>query len=75
MWVGDPGLLGKGCRDADGKHSCMPLARLSSPSDGHNRVREREKASKGLDPRETYLHGKELKLHLWVNGSQLLASH
>ena len=75
MWVGDPGLLGKGYREADGKHSRMPLARLSSASDGHNGVREREKASKGLDPRGTYLHDKELKLHPWVNGSQLLATH
>ena len=71
------GLLGKGYRDADGKCSCVPLARLSSRSDGCTvvREREREKISKGLNPRGTSLHDKALKLHLWVTGSQLLSTH
>lgn len=37
------GLLGKGYRDADGKCSCVPLARVSSRSDGCTVVRERER--------------------------------
>ena len=45
------GLLGKGYRDADGKCSCVPLARLSSWSDGctvvRERERERERSAKG----------------------------
>lgn len=41
------GLLGKGYRDADGKCSCVPLARLSSWSDGCTVVRERERSAKG----------------------------
>ena len=71
------GLLGKGYREADGKCSCVPLARVSSRSDGCTvvREREREKISKGLNPRGTSLHDKALKLRLWVTGSQLLSTH
>lgn len=41
------GLLGKGYGDADGKCSYVPLARLSSRSDGCVVVRERERPAKG----------------------------
>ena len=68
------GLLGKGYGDADGKCSCVPLARLNSRADGCVVVRERE-TSKGLNPRGTSLHDKALKLHPWVTGSQHLSTH